>query len=329
MRAWRVHELGAYRDVLRWEDCPDPPCPENGVRLRVRAAGLNFPDLLAIAGKYQVKQVLPFTPGLEAAGVVESVGAGSRYRPGQRVVVFTQGGAYAELVAAPDERVFPLPDSMNDEHAAGFTITYQTSFFALVHRTRLAAGEWLLVHGAAGGVGTAAIQIGKALGARVIATAGGADKLEVCRRVGADYGVDYRQEDFGERVREITGGHGADVIYDPVGGDVFDQSIRCLAWSGRLLVIGFTSGRIPSIAANRILLKNISIIGVHWGAYVTEQPELLSAAHSRLCEMYVARQVEPIIWRTFRFDALPEGLAAIESRSSYGKVILSAAAPKG
>jgi NADPH2:quinone reductase len=294
------------------------------VRVRVSAAGLNFPDLLVIAGKYQVKPPLPFIPGHEATGVVESVGAKSAFRPGQRVALFTAWGAYGQLITAPDLRVFPVPDAMSDEHAAGLIVTYQTSYFALIHRAQLAAGEWLLVHGGAGGVGTSAIQIGKALGARVIATAGGTDKLEVCRRAGADHVVDYRSGDFAALVGEITGGRGADVIYDPVGGDVFDQSTRCLAWAGRLLVIGFASGRIPSIAANRILLKNISVVGVHWGNYFSEQPDLLPAVHQQLCRMYEAKKIEPIIWRSFPFDRLPDGLAAIESRQSYGKIIVTA-----
>jgi NADPH2:quinone reductase len=211
---------------------------------------------------------------------------------------------------------------MSDAHAAGFVVTYQSSYFALVHRARLAAGEWLMVHGGAGGIGTAAIQIGKALGARVIATAGSAGKREVCLRAGADHVLDESDPELAAGVDALTGGHGSDVICDPVGGDVFDRSTRCLAWSGRLVVVGFASGRIPTVAANRILLKNVSVIGLHWGTYFEKQPELIELAHQHLCRMYEAGRIEPIIGRSFPFERLPDGLTAIEHRQSFGKVIV-------
>jgi NADPH2:quinone reductase len=323
MQAWRVHEIGHYREKLRLEDCPLPDVPSSGVRIAVAAAGINFPDLLAIAGKYQVRPPLPFVPGLEAVGVIEKVGSQSRFKVGQRVIANGMWGAFAQNMAALDAMVFPVPDEMTDEDAAALLITYQTSYFALVHRTTIAAGETLLVHGGAGGVGTAAIQIGKQLGARVIATAGSDVKLEVCRRAGADHVINYRDSDFVAEVKELTDGDGADVIYDPVGGDVFDKSTRCIAWEGRLLVIGFASGRIPEIAANRILLKNIAVIGVHWGNYFVRNAELVHSTHEVLCEMYTSKQIVPIIYRQFSLAELPDALGALESRDSFGKVVIS------
>jgi NADPH2:quinone reductase len=319
VKAWKVHELGAHRDVLRWEEVPDPEPGPGEALIRVVAAGVNFPDLLVIAGKYQVKPPLPFTPGLEAAGVVES---SSRYPAGTRVIASCPYGAFADRLVVPEDHLYPVPDGMLDEHAAALFITYQTSYFALAWRAALQPGEWLLVHGGAGGVGTAAIQLGKAMQARVIATAGEDDKLEVCRRAGADHVINYKTQDFVEEVKRITSGHGADVIYDPVGGDVFDASTRCIAFSGRLLVIGFASGRIPGIQANRVLLKNISIVGVHWGLYRQHQPELIRRAHDILVRMYADRQIEPVIYGAHRMDALPDALDALRDRRSYGKIVL-------
>jgi NADPH:quinone reductase len=322
MHAWRVHEFGHYRERLRWEACDVPEPSENGVVVAVRAAGLNFPDLLSIAGKYQVKAPLPFTPGLEAAGVVTAAGPRSRFRVGQRLIANNLWGAFAEQMAAPDASCFPIPDGMSDADAAALLVIYQTSYFALVHRTTVVPGEFLLVHGGAGGVGTSAIQIGKALGAVVIATAGSEEKLRICREAGADHVINHTEADFVEEVGKITRGHGADIVYDPVGGDTFDRSIKCLAFSGRLLVIGFTSGRIPEIKANRILLKNIGIIGVHWGAYQFHQPALIGETHEALCKLYAAGKIKPVLYRELPIGQLPDAMAALESRASYGKIVL-------
>jgi NADPH2:quinone reductase len=231
-------------------------------------------------------------------------------------------GAYAERAVADDTRVFAIPDTMSYEEAAAFALVNQTSYSALVHRAQMQPGEWLLVHAAAGGVGLAAVQIGKALGARVIATAGTAAKLEIARQSGADVLVDYRTEDWVERVKRVTDGHGADVIYDPVGGDVFDGSSKCIAFEGRLLVVGFAGGRIPSIAANRILLKNMSVVGVHWGMYQTLGSPLVDQWMSVLLTMYGKGQVWPVIYKTYPLAEAAKALAAIASRESYGKVIL-------
>jgi NADPH2:quinone reductase len=322
MRAWRAHAYGPYREVLTFDDCAPPTAPDDGAVVRVSAASLNFPDLLAIAGKYQVKAPLPFVPGVEAAGTIIAVGPKSRYAPGDRVIVSALWGAFGEQLAAPDAALFPIPAAMPDDHAAAFLVTYQTSYFALVHRAQLRAGETVLVHGGAGGVGIAAIQLAKALGALVIATAGTDDKLEICKRAGADHVINYRDDDFVAAVQRITGGKGADVIYDPVGGDVFDKSLKCIAWEGRLLVIGFASGRISEIPANRILLKNVAVIGLFWGAYQIRDPAKIRAAHDALIAMYQAGAIAPIVWRTLPLADLPEALAALEHRASYGKIVV-------
>lgn len=324
-KAWRVHEYGHYRDKLRWEDVDPPEAPAGGAVIKVLAAGVNFPDLLAIAGKYQVKAPLPFTPGLEACGEVIAVGDGSKLSVGQRIIASAPWGCYAEQMPVMDLSAFEVPEGMSDVEAAAMFITYQTSYFALAYRAEIQPGETLLVHGGAGGVGTAAIQLGKALGARVIATAGTDAKLEVCKRCGADELVNYKTHDFVAEVKRLTGGKGADVIYDPVGGDVFDKSSKCIAFRGRLLVIGFASGRIPEIAANRILLKNISVVGVHWGAYRTHDPDLIYTAQRKLAEHYARGDMPPVIYgdQPMKLDQLPDALAALESRDSYGKVVLA------
>lgn len=323
MRAWRAHAYGAYKDVLRFDEIESPTPPVDGARIAIKAAALNFPDLLAIAGKYQIKAPLPFVPGVEAAGTVTAAGAKSRYKVGDRVIASSLWGAFAEELAVPDAMLFPVPPEMPDDHAASLLVTYQTSYVALIHRAALRRGETLLVHGGAGGVGVSAIQIGKALGATVIATAGSDEKVAVCRQAGADHAINYKDDDFVARVNELTGGRGADVIYDPVGGDVFDRSLKCIAWEGRLLVIGFASGTIPSIPANKILLKNISVVGLFWGQYMARDPQRIRDAHDALIAMYRARQIAPIVWRRFPLAELPDGLAALESRASHGKIVVT------
>ena len=328
MKAWTVETPGHFSTSLGLREKGAPVCPEDGVVFQVTAAALNFPDLLIIAGKYQFKPPLPFSPGLEAVGVVTKAGAKSQFNPGQRVVCFHQYGSYAEYCAAADSSLFVVPNTMTDSHAAGMMVTYQTSYFALVHRAQLAKGETLLVHGGAGGVGSSAIQIGKILGAKVIATAGSDDKLEICRRAGADHVINYRDNDFVETVKALTSNRGADVIYDPVGGEVFEKSTKCIAWCGRLVVVGFASGQIPSIAANRILLKNISIVGLHWGNYFRQDIALVRAAHEKLIEWYEEERFRPFIYKEFPFEELPAALRALEQRESHGKIILTGASAK-
>ena len=322
MKAWRAHSYGPWRDVLQLEDVEPLVAPPGGAVVRVEAASLNFPDILALAGQYQVKAPLPFTPGIEAAGTVVRVGAGSRHAVGDRVIVSAPWGAFAEEIAAGDSQLLAWPEPLTAAEAASFVVTYHTGYFALVHRAALRPGETLLVHGGAGGVGIAAIQLGKALGATVIATAGADDKVEVCRAAGADHAINYRTADFSAAVKDLTGGRGADVIYDPVGGDVFDQSLRCIAWEGRILVIGFASGKIPELKLNRVLLKNISVVGLYWGAYQAHDPAKVAAAHAALGELVAHGACRPVIWKSLPLAALPVAFEALEGRASHGKIAL-------
>ena len=299
---------------MQYAEVADPTPGPGQVLIDVKAIGCNFPDILIVQGKYQMKPPLPFSPGHEVAGIVLAVGAGvTRVHQGQRVFAMIELGAYAERAVADETRVFAIPDAMSFEEAAAFALVNQTSYSALVHRAQMQPGEWLLVHAAAGGVGLAAVQIGKALGARVIATAGTAAKLEIARQSGADVRVDYRTEDWVERVKRVTDGHGADVI---------DGSSKCIAFEGRLLVVGFAGGRIPSIAANRILLKNMSVVGVHWGMYQTLGSPLVDQWMSALLTMHGKGQIWPVIYKTYPLADAAKALAAIAARESYGKVVL-------
>jgi NADPH:quinone reductase len=316
MRAWRVHELGDPSAVLRLEDVEQPTPGDGQVLVRVRAAALNFPDILMVQGRYQERPPLPFTPGVELCGeVVET---------GQRVIGGPSGGpgAFAEYALMDADGAWPVPEGMSDEKAAALYLTYQTGHVGLHRRAHLQPGEWLLVHAGAGGVGSAAIQLGKAAGAKVIATAGGARKVEVCRELGADHVVDYTSEDFVAVVKEVTGGHGADVVYDPVGGDVFDRSRKCIAFEGRLVVVGFTSGRIPEAPANHALVKNYSVVGLHWGLYRTKEPALIAGTHQALTELVGSGQVDPMIGDVLPLDQAPQALARLADRSTVGKVVL-------
>jgi NADPH2:quinone reductase len=309
---------------LRVSEVEAPKLWPGTIAVDIRAAGCNFFDILMCQGKYQVKPPFPFTPGAEAAGVVAEVAGDVKgFVPGDRVLLSTPLGAFAERVVVSPRAVWKMPAGMSFEEGASFPIVYPTSYAALVYRAALKRGETLLVHAAAGGVGIAAVQIGKHLGARVLATAGDAEKLEVARAAGADVLIDYRKEDFALRVKEATGGKGADVIYDSVGGDVFDQSMKCIAWSGRLLVIGFAGGRIPEVKANRILLKNISVVGLHWGAYAQHEPERIGETFDALFRLYEEGKIKPVIFKKYALEELPEALAALGGRKTYGKVVVA------
>ncbi len=324
MKAWFTEAFGTPEKVLRWSKGSTLNPGKGQVRIRVHAASLNFPDLLCIQGKYQVRPPLPFTPGTEAVGVVEECGAEcSLFEEGTRVMGLATSGAFAEQMLLDESQAYSVPDSMPDKHASGFLMTHQTSYFALVHRARLQPGEVLLVHGAAGGVGTTAVQIGKALGATVIATAGSSEKIEICRECGADHVINYLQDDFVEAVKGITGGLGADVIYDPVGGEVLERSTKCIAWEGRLLVIGFAGGTIPSLAANRILLKNISIVGLYWGNYMKYNPALIRETQKRLYEMYEKDELRPVADDSFSMEQLISALDQLIQRKVHGKLVLT------
>lgn len=314
-------------DGLQMADLPAPTAGPGQVVVGVRACGVNFADTLLVQGKYQEKPPLPFIPGAEIAGDVLAVGEGVEgLRVGQRVAALCEMGGFAERVAVTAERCVPLPDPMAYETAAGFLITYGTSHVGLAHRAKLQAGETLLVHGAAGGVGLAAVEIGALLGATVIATASSAEKLALTRQYGAAHTIDYTQENFVERVKSITGGHGADVIYDPVGGDVFDQSLRCIAWEGRLLVIGFASGRIPQIPAGLLLVKNASAVGLYWGAYAKRNPQVLSDSLASLFAWHAAGKLKPHISATFPLAETAEALRSLMERRSRGKVVVAVTA---
>ena len=325
MRIWRASELGEPTDVLRLEDA-EPPAPGPGqVAVRVEACALNFPDVLLLRGQYQEKPPLPITPGLEVGGVVDEVGDGvdNGLTPGTRVLALPAlGGGLAERVVVPARLALPVPDTFPSDEAAALHITYQTSHIALHRRAALQPGETLLVHAGAGGVGSAAIQLGRAAGARVLATAGGPEKVAVCRDLGAEVAIDYRSEDFVELVKEHTDGRGADVIYDPVGGDVFDRSRRCIAWEGRLLVIGFTSGRIPQVQANHVLLKNYSVVGVHWGQYTAREPSLIASTHAELVRLHGEGAVKPLIGRRVPMSDAPQALEDLGARRTVGKVVV-------
>ncbi len=318
MKAWQVRAWGEPEEMTL-ADVPIPEPAAGEIRIANRAAALNFFDILQIQGKYQIKPPFPFTPGAEVSGLVDALGEGiTKLAVGDRVLAMPMGGAFAEYSLAPAARVFRVPAGMDFHEAAAMPIVYHTSYFALKTRAALQNGEWLLVHAGASGVGMAAIQIGKALGARIIATAGSQAKLDFCRSQGAEYALDYRDASWMDRVKEFTSGRGADVIYDPVGGDIFDLSTKCIAPEGRLLVVGFASGRIPSIQANRILLKDIAIVGVHWGAYVREHPEYPGEAQQAL----EAMRVRPVVGNRYRLEDAPAALRDLAERKVIGKAVL-------
>jgi NADPH2:quinone reductase len=325
MKAILCREWGGP-ETLRLEEVAGEPLRPTEARIRVRAAGVNFADTLMIAGTYQVKPEFPFTPGLEAAGEVVETGAEvTHLAPGQRVLaVLRFGGGYAEEIAVNADAVVPIPDAMDFVTAAAFPVAYGTAHFALTHRGHLARGETLLVLGAAGGVGLGAVEIGKALGARVIAAAGGADKLAVARQHGADDLIDYQSQSIRDRVRGLTDGRGADVVFDPVGGDAFDQALRAVNWEARMLVIGFAAGRIQSVPANLILVKNISVIGVVWGAQAARDPVLVSRNLAEMLRWWEAGRLRPVVAKTFPLAEAGAALHALLSRRHAGKIVLEA-----
>jgi NADPH:quinone reductase len=324
MKALLVHAWGEPSD-MKLTELPDLKAAAGQIVIDVKAVGVNFPDILMIQGKYQIKPPFPFAPGAEIAGLVREVGSGvSKVKPGDRVLAMVPYGAYATQVSAFEPQVYKIPDAMPFEHAAAFTIVYHTSYFALVYRAPVQEGQTVLVHGAAGGVGVSAVQIAKALGARVLATAGSAEKREFAKAQGADLVFDSRDNGWVEQVLKATNNRGADHIYDPVGGDVFDLSLKCIAFSGNLHVIGFASGTIPNCAMNRVLLKNISLVGLHWGAYQLKDPAKVPEAMAALFAMYEKGQLPVQIGKTFPLESAVEALAEVSSRRVQGKVVLTA-----
>jgi NADPH:quinone reductase len=309
---------------MLFEEVETPPVGPDEVRISNRAAALNFFDILQIQGKYQLKPPFPFIPGAEVAGVVDAVGPEVEgWSLGERVMAISRGNAFADFSVVKASNVFRLPREMTFAEGAAVPIAYHTSYFALRHRGQLRSGETLLVHAGASGVGMAAIQIGRALGARVIATASTEDKREFARAQGAEFVLDYGSEQWVDRVKDATGGVGADVIYDPVGGDVFDQSMKCIAAEGRLLVIGFTSGRIPTIAANRILLKNMAVVGVLWGGYLQAHPEYSASVHIAISNWYEEQKIRPAIGAVWQLEDTPRALRELAARKVLGKAVIA------
>jgi len=299
---------------------------EGGIRIAVAAAGVNFADTVMIEGRYQNKPPLPFSPGMEAAGRVVEVAPGvTRFKPGDRVFAKVDYGAYAEEVVADARFAWPIPKGMDMTAAAGFAVVYGTSHLALTDRAGLKAGDTLLVHGAAGGVGLTAVEIGKKLGATVIATASTPAKLEVASQYGADHVIDYSNEDVRTRVLDLTGGRGADVIYDPVGGAAFAASLRSIAWGGRIVVIGFASGTIPQVPANILLVKHIGVLGFSWGSYRQHRPEVLTASMETLLEWYAEGALRPRVSLTFDLAEATRALDTLLGRKSTGKIVLTTA----
>lgn len=327
MQAWQVHELGEPRDALRWglADVPEPGPGQ--VLVRVHAAAANFPDALLCRGHYQVRPPLPFTPGVEACGVIVAVGPGvERLQAGDRVMggAVLPHGTFAEFALLAESSTFPAPAALDDAEAAAFTLAYQTGWFALHRRASLQPGQTLVVHAAAGGVGSAAVQLGKAAGARVVGVAGGSRKAEVVRGLGADVVIDRTTEDFVEVVKEITQGRGADVIFDPVGGDAFDRSTKCIAFEGRLIVVGFAGGTIQAPHLNHALVKNYSIVGLHWGLYLAKAPQLVVDAHQALMRLVDEGQISPLIGQRGSMADVPAGVQAVADGSTVGRVVFSA-----
>ena len=320
MHAWLcTHPTGA--EALTWTEMPTPKAGE--VLLEIHAASLNFPDLLIVQNKYQIKPPLPFVPGSEYAGVVQAVGEGvSHLRPGQGVACLTGTGGFATHAITPAKLCIPLPEGFSHVDAAAFIMTYATSYHALIDRARLQAGETVLVLGAAGGVGTAAIQIAKAAGARVIAAASTDEKCDLCLQVGADAVINYASENLREAVKALSDGKGPDVVYDPVGGDLAEPAFRSIAWRGRYLVIGFASGPIPALPLNLPLLKGASIVGVFWGEFAKREPQANAAMMGELVRWYAQGKIKPVIDRTMPMSQLHGAYAHMASRAVKGKLVL-------
>ncbi|MCP1619202.1 NADPH2:quinone reductase [Pseudomonas sp. SLBN-26] len=311
-------------ETLVLEEVASPEPKKNEVLIDVHAAGVNFPDTLIIEGKYQFKPPFPFSPGGEAAGTVAAVGEKiTHLKPGDRVMALTGWGSFAEQVAVPGYNVMPIPKGIDFNSAAAFGMTYGTSMHALKQRANLQPGETLLVLGASGGVGLAAVEIGKAMGARVIAAASSDEKLEVAKAAGADLLINYSTSSLKEKVKELTGGQGADVIYDPVGGDLFDEAIRSIAWNGRLLVVGFASGRIPELPVNLTLLKGAAVVGVFWGSFAQRQPQDNLANFQQLFAWHAEGKLKPLVSQTFPLERAAEAINALGQRKAVGKVVVT------
>ncbi|MFD7287093.1 NADPH:quinone oxidoreductase family protein [Streptomyces sp. NPDC059863] len=315
MQAWRVHRNGEPGEVMRLEEAERPVPGEGQVPLLVRAANINFPDALLCRGQYQVRPPLPFTPGVEICGETED---------GRRVIATPAlpHGGLAEYVVADAAALLPAPDALDDAEAAALHIGYQTGWFGLHRRARLQPGETLLVHAAAGGVGSAAVQLGKAAGATVIGVVGGQDKARVARELGCDLVIDRRADDLVGAVKEATGGRGADVVYDPVGGDAYAKSTKCVAFEGRIVVVGFASGAIPTAALNHALVKNYSIMGLHWGLYTTKDPAAVAGCHQELTALAARGAIKPLISERVPMKDAAAAVQRVADGITTGRVVV-------
>ncbi|HSQ19956.1 MAG TPA: NADPH:quinone oxidoreductase family protein [Blastocatellia bacterium] len=323
MKAIRAHDWCGPRDLVIDEiDQPQPS--DRQVLVRVNVAGLNFPDLLIITGKYQFKPTLPFSPGFEIAGTVEKIGPSvTRFSVGEHVIAQVAIGGFAEYAIAEEHSTHSKPAAMSDDEAASFPLVYQTAYFGLAYRGALQKGETVLIHSAAGGVGLAAVQIARALGAgKIIATVGSDEKLALVRDNGADVALNYQVEDFVDVVKRVTNGRGADVIYDPVGGEIGERSTKCIAFEGRLVLIGFTSGRFSNFVANHILVKNYSVVGLHWGAYRYNDPAKIEQGWNELLALYDTGTLKPVIGGRFHMERVADAMEFLASRKAVGKVVL-------
>ncbi|MFF4253674.1 NADPH:quinone oxidoreductase family protein [Streptomyces sp. NPDC001663] len=313
MQAWQVHEIGEPSEVMRLEEVERPTPGDGQVLLKVRAANINFPDVLMCRGQYQVRPPLPFTPGVEICGETED---------GRRVIAnpALPYGGFAEYAVADAAALLPVPESLDDAEAAALHIGYQTGWFGLHRRAHLEAGETLLVHAAAGGVGSAAVQLGKAAGATVIGVVGGADKAAAARELGCDVVIDRKAEDVIAAVKEATGGRGADVIYDPVGGEAYTQSTKVVAFEGRIVIVGFASGVIPSPGLNHALVKNYSILGLHWGLYGTKNPKLIAHCHEQLTELAARGAIKPLVSERVPLGGAADAVQRVGDGVTTGRV---------
>lgn len=325
-QAW-ICEQASGVETLKWQDLTLPDLRDGELRVAIKAASLNYPDLLIVQGKYQFKPALPFVPGTEFSGIVEAVGAGVRgFKVGDRVAAFAGTGGFATHVNVAATLAMPLPEGFELEDAAAFICTYGTSHHALIDRAGLKSGETLLVLGAAGGVGTAAIQIAKAVGARVIAAVSSDDKARRCLELGADACINYTSSPLRESIKQLTGGLGPDVIYDPVGGALSEQAFRSIAWRGRHLVVGFAQGEIPALPLNLALLKGAALVGVFWGEFAKREPANNASMMKQLAQWYAEGKIKPALDSVLPLQQLPEAFARMSSRQVIGKIVLTSAA---
>jgi len=322
MRAIVCENWGDPAD-LKLGELPEPEMGPGQVRIRMRAAGVNFADIVLVRGNYQEKPELPFAPGLEGAGeIIEVADDVTEFKPGDRVMALTSSGGFAEQAVCSTNTVFHMPDGMDDTTAAAFAVAYGTSHLALRHRAELKPGETVLVLGAGGGVGLTAVECAKAMGATVIAAASTPEKLALAVERGADHTINYSEADLRAEIRKLTDGNGVDVVYDPVGGDLATAAMRSMAWAGRFLVIGFASGDVPQFPANYLLVKNIAIVGVYWGAYRTREPETLRAGLKELGEWWQAGKVKPHVSQVFPLADVPKAMALLEGRQATGRLVI-------